>query len=269
MVAAYDSQQARLVPSDDAWGNLAGFFKLDPKRPFDAILTGIASYLQPDDQLIDVGGGAGRLSLPLASRCKTVVVIDPSAGMGKAFEAALEGVGIDNARFVHSGWLEADGIEGDVALVAHVTYFVPHVVPFIEKLNRVVQRRVIVAGRSSPPPNQFAPFFEIVHGEEMALVPGPDHFLPVLAEMGVTAETIDLGPAAMPATMRVGQTREEAVQIEIENAGRTGGLQAGGERRFASALEERFDELFVRTDRGLSRRTAAYTRDMLITWETH
>jgi SAM-dependent methyltransferase len=37
--------------------------------------------------VVDVGGGAGRYSLPLASRCREVVNVDPSAAMGAAFAA--------------------------------------------------------------------------------------------------------------------------------------------------------------------------------------
>jgi hypothetical protein len=269
MVAAYDAQQARLVPSDgDAWANLAGFFKLDPKRPLDAVLTKIAAYLRPDDALIDVGGGAGRVSLPLALRCREVVIVDPSAGMRRAFDDAREGSGIENARFVQSGWLEAAGIDGDVALVAHVTYFVPQIVPFIEKLNRATKRRVIVSARSTPPPNQSAPFFRLVHGDEMSRVPGPRELLPVLEELGIAAETVDIGPAEKPATLKIGQTRDEAIQIEVENASRSGGLKAGNEARLAKAIAERFEELFVKTERGFWRRSAVDARDLLITWET-
>lgn len=270
MVAAYDAQQARLVRTDgDAWGSLAGFFKLDPRRPLDELLTTIAPYIGKDETLIDVGGGAGRLSLPLALRCREVVIVDPSPGMRQAFEAALEGSAIDNARFVHSGWLEADGIDGDVALVAHVTYFVPEIVPFIEKLNASTKRRVIVAARSVPPPNQYAPFFRLAHDEEMALVPGPQELQGVLKELGIAAETVDVGPAAAPATLKIGQTREETIEIEVENASRVIGLREGDERRLAKAIDQRFDELFVRTERGFWRRNAVDARDLLITWETN
>ena len=40
--------------------------KADPLRPLGPNLAVIASYIEPDDIIIDVGGGAGRISLPLA-----------------------------------------------------------------------------------------------------------------------------------------------------------------------------------------------------------
>jgi hypothetical protein len=268
MVAAYDAQQARLVPRDDAWAGLAQFFKLDPHRPLDPLLEKIASYVQPDDALIDVGGGAGRLSLPLALRCRDVVIIDPSPGMGEAFQNALEGSGINNARFVCQDWLACSGFEGDVALVTHVTYFVRQIAPFVEKLHSATKRRVIVGARSTPPPNQFAPFFRLVHNEEMALVPGPQELLPVLEEMGIAAELTDVGPAGLPATFKIGQTREEAVQFEVETAGRGGGLKPGDEERLARLIDQDFDDLFAKTERGFMRNSMLDARDLLITWET-
>lgn len=268
MVAAYDAQRAQFSERQDAWAGLAKNFQMDPRRPLDALLDKIASYLQPDDTVIDVGGGAGRLSLPLSFHCREVVVIDPSPAMGEAFVATVKDAGIGNARFVQSGWLEADAIEGDVSLVTHVTYFVPEITPFIDKLQRSTRRRVIAGARSVPPPNQSAPFFRLAHGQDLAPVPGPDELLAVLGELGIAAELIDLGPAAAPTTLGIGQTREDTARLETEAAVRMGWLADDDQARLAGLIEQHFDELFVKTERGFWRRNALDARDLLITWET-
>jgi hypothetical protein len=268
MVAAYDAQQARFAPRDDAWAGLATHFKADPHRKLDALLTKIASYLREDDALIDVGGGAGRLSLPLALRCREVVVIDPSAGMREVFEATAREAGITNARYVKADWLDPVEVAGDVALVTHVTYFVPRIAPFIEKLRSATRRRVIAGARSVPPPNQIAPFFKLVHDEELARVPGPDELRAVLAELGIDAELIDIGPAMLPATFELGATEEDAVKGELDSALRAGWLSQGDADRAGKLLHRRFADLFVKTERGYMRRSAVDARDLLITWET-
>lgn len=56
----------------------------DPRRPLDPNLERIAAYIAPDDVVIDVGGGAGRISLPLALRCREVINVEPSGTMGRA-----------------------------------------------------------------------------------------------------------------------------------------------------------------------------------------
>jgi hypothetical protein len=269
LVAAYDSQRARTAgPRPDAWAGCAQSFKADPRRELDGVLAKIASYLRAGDTLIDVGGGGGRMSLPLALRCRQVINIDPSAAMHEVFDSAANEAGIANARFVQSGWLEAEGIEGDVALVAHVTYFVPKIVPFLEKVNVATQRRVIVAMRTVPPPNQVAPLFRFVHNEELAPVPGPKELLAVLEELGIRAETIDIGPAAAPSTAPVARTRADATRIEIEAATRAGWLKESEADRLRRFIDDQFDELFVSTDEGFRRRIAAAARDVLVTWET-
>jgi hypothetical protein len=270
MVAAYDAQRARYASPNrrDAWGTLAQRFQADPRRPLDSFLTKIAAYIEPADVLIDVGGGAGRLSLPLALRCKEVVVIDPSPGMGEAFEKVLQDSEISNARFVQADWNDAKHVEGDVALVAHVTYFVREIVQFIEQLQSAAQRRVLVGMRSVPPPNQVAGFFRLAHNEELAPVPGHEELLSVLEELGIAAEVIDAGPATAMATSATGTTRQQAVRAEVEAATNQDWIGSVTPERLAQLFEEHFDELLVETEQGFVRRSFLGGRDLLITWET-
>ena len=63
------AQQARIFgpePPADPWGAMAGFFRLDPNREPEPNLQKISSYLTPEDVLVDVGGGTGRMCLPMA-----------------------------------------------------------------------------------------------------------------------------------------------------------------------------------------------------------
>jgi len=71
-VDAVLAQRTRLrgpQPPGDLFAGLPSGHPLlaaDPRRPLDPNLEIIASYIQPDDVIVDVGGGAGRISLPLA-----------------------------------------------------------------------------------------------------------------------------------------------------------------------------------------------------------
>src|SRR4029434_7374601 len=125
-IDAVRAQRARLhgaQPPDDPWaGPIARRFRADPHRPLDANLVALASHIRPEDVFLDVGGGAGRVALPIALRCREVLTVDASPGMGAEFTAVAAEAGISNARFVHANWLEAVGFQGDGALPAHVTY---------------------------------------------------------------------------------------------------------------------------------------------------
>src|SRR5216683_1267011 len=182
-------QRARLhgaPPPDDPWaGPVARRFRADPHRPLDAHLAVLASYTRPEDVFLDVGGGAGRVALPLALRCREVTTVDASPGMGVEFTAAAAEAGIPNARFVHANWLEAEGFQGDVAFTANVTYFVRDIVRFIEKLATAARRRVMITVWSVANPNQSAQLFHLVYGEEQVAAPGHRELLPVLWELGI------------------------------------------------------------------------------------
>src|SRR5207245_5748378 len=122
-IDAVRTQRARLhgAQPQDPWGGaVAQRFRDDPHRELDANLAVLASYTRPEDVLLDVGGGAGRVSLPLALHCREVITVDASPGMGAQFAAAAAEAGILNARFVHANWLEAEGLQGDVPLPANV-----------------------------------------------------------------------------------------------------------------------------------------------------
>src|SRR5271169_210928 len=74
--------------------------KADPLRPLGPNLAVIASYIDAEDVIIDVGGGAGRMSLPLALRCREVINVEPSPTMATGFRSNAAGAGISNARII-------------------------------------------------------------------------------------------------------------------------------------------------------------------------
>ena len=68
--------------------------KANPLRPLDPNLAVIASYIEAGDVVIDVGGGAGRISLPLALRCREVINVEPSPTMAIGFRTNAAGRGL-------------------------------------------------------------------------------------------------------------------------------------------------------------------------------
>jgi len=270
MVAAYDAQRARVLghgQDTDLWtGRSAARFREDPRRPFDAVLENVASYLRPEDVLVDVGGGAGRLCLPLAFRCREVINVDPSAGMRREFEALKAETGIENARFMQSGWMEADDVEGDVVLCAHVTYFVRGIAAFVAKLHRCARRRVVVHTNSVPPPNTTAQMFELVYGEPQALVPSHVELLRVLEEMGIEPHVtlLERPRGERAGALAVVPDRRAAVEAAMIGPW----LRGGDEARIRALVEEHFDELFVPVEGGYMRRLSQASQPVVITWET-
>jgi SAM-dependent methyltransferase len=271
-IDAVRTQRARLhgaPPPDDPWaGPTAQRFRADPHRPLDTNLVVLASHIRPEDVFLDVGGGAGRVALPMALRCREVITVDASPGMGAEFTAVAAEAGISNARFVHANWLEAVGFQGDVALTSNVTYFVREIVPFIEKLASAARRRVMITVWSVANPNQNAAIFRLVYGEDPVGVPGYRELLPVLWEMDILPDVHVLpGVPMVPGGnmgARLPQTPEDAVQLGLQ--GQWLGRQDHARAR--RLIEERFSELFAPSPEGFRPLWRQEAREMLITWET-
>jgi 2-polyprenyl-3-methyl-5-hydroxy-6-metoxy-1,4-benzoquinol methylase len=263
-VDAVNEQEARLVGerySSNTWDRLASVFRFDPRRKLDRNLEAVAAYIEPGDTIVDVGGGAGRVGLPLALRCKELINVEPSPGMGEQFKASAEEAGIKNARLVTADWLDDHGVEGDVTLVFNVTYFVPDIARFVEKLVAASRRRVVISVWSVPPPAQNAKLFRIIHEEDRQFVPGHRELLSVLWEMGIPPDVRVL-PDAWSWRMPVPPTRDEAIAAWIDSVGAKDKELAG--RRIAA----HFDTLFTNSGDGYRPTWRPDPREMLITWAT-
>ena len=264
---AVEAQRIRLYGSqrqEDPWGGAtAKVFRFDPRREFDANLEIIVSYVEPGDVFVDVGGGAGRVSLPMSLRCQYVVCVDSSPGMGLEFDTLASEAGLTNARRIQSDWLEAVAVEGDLVFTSDVTYFVRNIEDFINKLQVSARRRVMIAIWSEPPPNRSAQIFRLVYGEEQAKLPGYRQLLAVLWDMGLLPDVRVLPDPPWWETV-VMRTREEAV--EQASTGRW--LKQEDRDKAQRIIEWNFDELFTHSSAGFSPNWRPDMREMLITWET-
>ena len=244
--------------------------KSDPRRPLDPNLEMIAAYIAPDDVVIDVGGGAGRVSLPLALRCREVINVEPSGAMGAGFTANATQAGITNVRVIVSDWLTSAPPVGTVALVNHVTYLTREIVPFIEQLEQVGRRRVLITVNSPPPPSWHRVLYHLVHGETEEVVPGHVELVNVLWELDILPD-IRVLPLHTARPIIPAPTREAAIAGEMA---RFGGdqwalwpLDSALEQRLRGLLEARFDELFAAGPEGFSPRWITPGREILITWQ--
>lgn len=261
LVDAYTEQTARLGgPATDRWASRAAMFRLDPRRQLEANTQAVVALVRPGETVIDVGGGAGRVSLPVALHCAGVTNVEPSAGMRAEFEASAREAGISNVRCIDGDWpAAATGLVADVVMLANVTYFVREIVPFVEALNSAARRLVVVGVWSVPPPNHHATVFELLHNEPQARVPTHRELLPVLWDMGILPDVHVLPDPFRGSRMRP-PTREDAVRFAVESASATG-LPAA-----EATIERQFSELFHGTPDGFMPAWLPDTREILITW---
>ena len=275
-VDAVVTQRARLrgaETSGDPFGNLDPdhpLLKADPHRPLDANLKALADLIEPSDAIIDVGGGAGRMSLPLALRCRSVTNVDPSASMGAAFLANAKAAGISNVGLVQGDWLAADAPQGTVALVNHVTYLTRDIVPFIEKLERAGSRRVILTVNAPPPPSWNRVLFQLVHGEAEEVVPGHAELMNVLWEMGRLPDLTMLTPPNVRYVVPL-PSRAAALGYAVQRLANEQWAHwpapASFEAHIRAMVEQHFDELYAQSADGFIPRWISLGREVLITWQ--
>jgi hypothetical protein len=261
MVGAASRQADRTTARQaDPWSARAASFRLNPRRDLEANTAAVVDLVRPEDSVIDVGGGAGRVGLPVALHCRELINVEPSEAMRREFEASASDAGIGNARAVPGGWPEAAaGLEADVVMLANVTYFVRDIVPFVEALNASARRRVIISVWSVAPPDLGAALFALLHGEPQLPAPSYRELLPVLWDCGILPE-VKLLPDAFRRAGERPPSREEAIRFAVHRG------DAEDIAGAAAIVEAHFDELFTATPEGFVPRWVPPTREMLITW---
>ncbi len=262
MVKARQDQQARLATpfGEWYWERFAHTYRFDPYREPEPQLAETLKHIEPGDDIIEIGGGAGRIGLPLALRARSLRNVEPSAAMREQFALAVAEHNIANAEAVASAWPTADQITADVALTVDVTYFIADIEPFLRAMHESASRRVIILTWTVAPPNVNAELFQVGFGEPEAPSPGFQELLPVIWDMGIVP---DVQVVDQPFTWpeRLPTTEDEAVKFAVSE------LAAFGQPDTEERIRRNVGTLFKRSD--IYRPDWRTPSDgMLITWNT-
>jgi hypothetical protein len=101
------------VPAD-FWQMLAKNFRVPADPAVDPTSERLARLIGPGDRVIDVGAGGGRITVPLARRCRELVAVEPSPSMRAVLEAEMARHGVTNIRIVPTRWEETELAPPDV-----------------------------------------------------------------------------------------------------------------------------------------------------------
>ena len=189
------SDRMRGVRPADHWTQYARQFKDDPHRTGDVLVDRLRSRLQPDDVLLDVGAGGGRLALPLSLSCSSVTAVEPSPSMCAVLRETADEYSID-INVIESDWVSAQVEPADVILCSHVVYVIEDIGAFVRKINSNARRLVLMVVFQSAPQSQMYTLWEQVHEEYRHPLPSLPHFTPVLDEMGISYQVDELPPDA-------------------------------------------------------------------------
>ena len=231
---------------------------LDPYRTDDAALDGLFAALGSGTEVLDVGGGAGRFALPLATRAKRVTVVEHSEESLELLNSRAAEAGITNISVINESWEDAHAPKADMVLCSLVIHHVPEVVPFVSKLQDHATDQVVLVEMIETPGAVDRPFYERVYGSSPSPLPGLARVMEVLWAMDIYPDVKMLSPE--PVVMAT--DRDEA----LDHMRRRMGIEE------ATAEDERLraaaDELLEETTDGITVRGVAPRRQAIITWQS-
>lgn len=127
---------------------------------------------------VDVGAGTGRYAIPLARRGRTVIAVEPSAGMRSVLERSSAPMTI-----IAEPWPQRVAA-GDVVFAAHVLYLVPEIVPFLDAMTSAARHACVVVLAGVHSDAVLDPLWRHFHGAPRATNPTLLDVTAVLAARG-------------------------------------------------------------------------------------
>ena len=229
---------------------------LDLYRSDDTELNWLYELIDEDTEVLDVGGGAGRLAASLATRAKRVTVVDPSAESIELLMERASEIGLSNITAVNERWEDSEVPAADIALCSLVLHHVLDVAPFIRKMEERAKSRVVVMEMVETPGALDMPFYERVYGARPTMLPGLPDLLNLLWAMGIFPDVTMLSPE----TATLDADREGALDLLRRRLAVKEGSEV--DERLRVAVEELLED----TPHGLTVQGVAPRRRGIVSW---
>lgn len=229
---------------------------LDPHRTGDPTLNALFAVLPPGGSVLDVGGGAGRFALPLATLANHVTVVEPSADAVETLRARAAEAGFGNITVINAPWEDAEAPSAEVVLCSLVLHHVPEAATFVAKLQEHASDLVALVEMMETPGAAESPFYQRVHGSAPTPLPGLPDVLQLLWAMDIHPDVTML--SADPPVLD--DDFGAAVAQLRRRLGVTEGTEADARLRAAA------DELLEETSAGFIVRGVSPRRQALVTW---
>ncbi len=230
---------------------------LDPYRTDDPVANGLFEFVGKDTEVLDVGGGAGRLALPLATRARHVTVIDPSEDSVELLKTRMTEAGLTNVTVINEPWEDADVPSADMVLCSLVLHHQLEAASFIERLQEHARDRVVVVEMMQTPGAVYRPFQERVYGEAITPLPGIPMLLALLWEMEIFPDVSMLSPVTP-----VLEADRDSVQDYMRRR-----LFVGEGTEEDERLQAAMEDLLEDTPEGITVRGVPPHRWAMVTWQ--
>lgn len=229
---------------------------LDPFRMDDPVVNILFAMLSEDTEVLDVGGGSGRLAMPLATRAKQVTVVEPSEDSVELLKSRAAESGITNIAVVNEPWEGVREPSADIVLCSLVLHHVADAADFVRKLQKHARDRVVIVEMMETPGAVEMPFYERVHGSAPTPLPGLPRVLELLWALEIFPDVEMISPeTAVLDTDREGVLEHLRGRLNVEEG-------TDADERLRAAM----DDLLVETPEGITVRGTAPRRSAIVSW---
>ena len=229
---------------------------LDPFRTDDPVVNALFSILGTDSEVLDVGGGSGRLALALATRAKKVTVVEPSEESVELLTTRASDAGITNVAVINEPWENVHEPSADIVLCSLVLHHVMDAADFVKKLQQHARDRVVIVEMMETPGAVEMPFYERVYGSASTPLPGLPKVLELLWALEIFPDVTMIDP--------------ETAVLEIDRDGALDHLRSRLGVEQGTDADERLraaaTDLLLDTPEGLTVRGVAPRRTAIISW---
>ena len=201
--------------------------------------------LRPEDTVLDVGAGTGRLAVPIARTAAHVTALDPSGGMLSVLREGMAAEGRTNYSCVRMRWEDVvigREIEPHDVVIAAFSLGFYDLAAALEKLDAAALRAVYLFWHAGEwqGPGEMA-LYRAVLGEEAAMRKGyPDYIYPVNI----------LHDAGIYPNVRIYRAVRDAVHDSPEEAARTWAARHSPDLEDLTPVREYFDRVLSRNESG-------------------
>ena len=138
--------------------------------------------------VLDVGCGGGIAVAALIPKVSHAIGVDHQEAMLRLFTTSMVQRGV-STETVLGDWPDVAGNTptADVVTCHHVVYNVSDIEPFVRALTNHAERRVVVEMPATHPLSNLTTAWQHFWGIERPTEPGPELFINVLQEMGISA----------------------------------------------------------------------------------
>lgn len=126
---------------------------IESRQKFDGFSESLTDFqigcvaLKPNETVLEIGPGHGRLTVPLARTARSVTVVDPSASMLSKLQENAEQAKVENIRALNRTWESIEigkDLEQHDVVVASYSLFMMNIRDQLRKMHEIASDRVLL-----------------------------------------------------------------------------------------------------------------------------